>query len=127
MELASSSFSTSLNIKYTILSTTKGNYDCSIVITVFFSALVVMFSLGIIAPQVKTIDEAKMAAYDIYEVIDSVAKVNKDNTIIPPEEFEGRIEFKNISFKYPTREDYILQGVKLWVYQEVIRALLFTY
>jgi len=85
-------------------------YDTSMVMTVFFSALMAMFSLGMIAPQVKYIDGAKMAAYDIYEVIDSIATVDKEekeraNVIIPPEEFKGVIEFKNVSFYYPTRPD----------------------
>ena len=85
-------------------------YDTSIVMTVFMSALLSMFSLGMIGPQLKFIDEARMAAYEIYDVIDSVANVDKEEQKkgmiqIPPEQFKGCIEFKNVTFFYPTRPD----------------------
>eukprot|EP00826_Nyctotherus_ovalis_P054726 TRINITY_DN718_c0_g1_i5.p1 TRINITY_DN718_c0_g1~~TRINITY_DN718_c0_g1_i5.p1 ORF type:complete len:1232 (-),score=388.43 TRINITY_DN718_c0_g1_i5:253-3948(-) len=83
------------------------NYDCASVMTVFFSALFATFSLGMIAPQMKEIGDAQVSAFEIYELIDSVAEVNKDvpTKKIPPENFRGRIEFRNVTFYYPTRPD----------------------
>ena len=84
------------------------DYTCDTVMTVFFSALFAMFSLAMIAPQFKDIGEAQIAAYDIYEIIDSVTISEEDKgkkEKIPADKFKGRIEFHNVTFFYPTRPD----------------------
>ncbi len=87
------------------------SYNVSTVLAVFFAGMFAMLSLGMIAPQMRTIGESQMAAYDIFKLIDSVARspeesaAEKQHEIIPPEKFKGRIEFHNVTFYYPMRPD----------------------
>ncbi len=86
------------------------DYDTAVVLTVFFSGMFAMFSLGMIAPQLQVIGDAQAAAFDIYKVIDSVAKTPEEiasekHETIPVEKFKGRIEFHNVTFYYPMRPD----------------------
>eukprot|EP01022_Parablepharisma_sp_SALTPOND_P020295 TRINITY_DN364_c1_g1_i1.p1 TRINITY_DN364_c1_g1~~TRINITY_DN364_c1_g1_i1.p1 ORF type:complete len:1324 (+),score=185.08 TRINITY_DN364_c1_g1_i1:6701-10672(+) len=98
-------------IQYNVYNYTyKEDYTCGHVMTVFFAILFAMMSLGLIAPQLKSIGEAQIAAYDIYGVIDSVNEANRAAAVegsvkIPMEKFKGRIEFHNVTFCYPTRPD----------------------
>lgn len=83
-------------------------YNCSSVLTVFFGAFFSMISLGMLAPHLGAIREAQIAAYEMYELIDSVKQDGKEeegNVIIPPDKFKGRIEFKNVSFSYPSQPE----------------------
>jgi len=99
-------------IQYSVYNTTfKEAYTTASVMTVFFSGIFAMFSLGMIAPQLKVIEEARIAAHDIYDVIVSFS--NNTNQIslesvgltISPDKFKGRIEFKNVTFAYPAKPD----------------------
>ena len=68
------------------------NYDAATVTIVFFTGLFATFSIGMIAPQMKDIGKAQVAAYDIYEIIDSVADFGKDAPTdkIPMDKFKGK-------------------------------------
>lgn len=81
-------------------------YDAATILIVFFSGFMAMNSLGMLLPIISSVREAQIAAYEIHETIDSVADKKKEEEgkiIIPPEKFLGRIEFKNVSFRYPSR------------------------
>eukprot|EP01022_Parablepharisma_sp_SALTPOND_P004760 TRINITY_DN120914_c2_g1_i1.p1 TRINITY_DN120914_c2_g1~~TRINITY_DN120914_c2_g1_i1.p1 ORF type:complete len:1441 (+),score=125.37 TRINITY_DN120914_c2_g1_i1:280-4602(+) len=90
-------------------STYKGSYTAASVMTVFFSGLFAMFSLGMIAPQLKSIEEAQIAAREIYGVIVSIPEAPQDVMVegvkIPADKLKGRIEFKNVTFAYPAKPD----------------------
>ena len=84
-------------------------YTCGVVITVFMSALNGLMSLGFMTPNLESIDEARMAAYKIYEVIESIPVIQqeeeqKKRKLLDKELF-GKIEFKNVTFCYPSRPD----------------------
>lgn len=85
----------------------KEPYNVASVITVFFAELFAMFSLGMITPQLQSIGEARIAASEIYETISCVDKnpIMTKGVEIPSGEFKGHIEFKNVTFAYPSKPD----------------------
>jgi len=101
----------------------KKDYNCAYVMTVFFAVLFAMMSLGMIAPQLKNVTEARMAAYDIYELIDSVKDAEEKEAAygriqIPDDKFKGKIEFKNVTFRYPSRKDVKVLDNFSFVFEE---------
>jgi ATP-binding cassette subfamily B (MDR/TAP) protein 1 len=65
-----------------------------------------MFSVGMATPNLKAVAEGKVAGKMAFEVIDRVPKINQDEkgTEIL-DKLEGDIEFKNVTFYYPSRPD----------------------
>jgi len=100
-------------VQYDIYNSQTGNYyDCASVITVFFSGMFAMISLGLLAPALQSIGEAQIAAYHLYKIIDSPeTKVKPKGTRrIPLDKFKGRIEFKDVAFAYPANPNiYVLE------------------
>ncbi len=104
-------------IEYEVYNTKyKTPYTCASVLTVFFSGLFSMFSLGTIAPQLKSVEDAQLSANEIYSMIESepeatsipkeiVLKPPLSGVRIPSEHFKGRIVFRNVTFCYPSKPD----------------------
>lgn len=65
------------------------------------------FQLGGVAQNSKVMGEAKVAARLAYDVIDSTPTVNPDagGKEFTREQLQGKIEFQEVSFQYPTRAD----------------------
>ena len=60
------------------------------------------------------IGAAKNAAVSIFKILDTVPKINIDNpNQVYREPIKGDIEFRNIWFKYPSREKQIFKGLNL--------------
>ena len=57
--------------------------------------------------------EACAAARRILKLMDEESKIENDDTGLIPESCKGRIEFKNVGFKYPTRRNSVLRDVCL--------------
>lgn len=80
------------------------------VMIVFYSLMMGAMSLMMLPPNLSAISSASGAAYKIFNTIDRVPAINKEDTegkkIIP--DLKGCIEFRNIGFKYPTRPDIII-------------------
>lgn len=71
---------------------------------VFFSVLVGAFALGNAVPFISTVAIAQGSGSIVFEVIDSKPDIDpysKEGFI--PDNIEGRIKFKNVTFKYPER------------------------
>ncbi len=67
------------------------------------------FSLGLAAPNFKAITEGKVAGKMAYDIIDRVPDINSnDNRGKIIDAPKGRIEFKNVSFTYPTRPGQLI-------------------
>lgn len=66
--------------------------------------------LGTINQEQKSLD----AASRIYEIMDEIPSVPYDNGVTIPG-FRGDIEFKNVWFKYPTRDSWVLKDVSFRV------------
>jgi len=85
--------------------------------SVFFSVLIGSFSVAEIAPNLQAFTLALSACAKIYETIDRVPKIDiysEDGE--RPKEVAGNVEFRNISFIYPSRpEVQVLNNVSLMV------------
>lgn len=71
------------------------------------------YFFGLLGPHVRAIAKARLAASIVYEAIDLV----EDSTTTsgqPLTRCYGRIEFKDVRFKYPTRNTPVLKGLS-WV------------
>jgi ATP-binding cassette, subfamily B, multidrug efflux pump len=56
-----------------------------------------------------------VSAKRINEVLDTVPKIANGSVTQSPEELVGEVEFKNVSFKYPDAEAYVLQDINFKV------------
>ncbi len=83
------------------------------ILLVFFNILIGVFSLGNAGPLVNTITSARVAAYEIFRIIDRVPSIDSlSSSGEQPKELTGNIEFENVNFKYPARpEAKILDGI----------------
>lgn len=69
------------------------------------------FSLAGVFGYLKAIIEARIAGHLAYQVIDHKPDVIADQEgakKLTKEELRGHIEFKNVKFKYPTRDDLVV-------------------
>ncbi|KAH8009408.1 hypothetical protein HPB51_016687 [Rhipicephalus microplus] len=78
-------------------------YDTSTLIIVFFSVLMFSMSLGQATPYFHAFANAKRAAGKVYQVIDRKPAIDSRSTEgIKPMEFEGAIQFNEVTFSYPS-------------------------
>ncbi|OLY84487.1 Multidrug resistance protein 1 [Smittium mucronatum] len=75
------------------------------VLNVFFALIIGGSSLGGSAPSISAVTSARGAAANVFSVIDRVSPIDPlDNESgIKVDSFKGEIEFKNVTFSYPTR------------------------
>ncbi|CAG8499839.1 12693_t:CDS:10, partial [Cetraspora pellucida] len=78
------------------------------ILNVFFAVFIGAFSVGNAAPHLTAISNAMGAAFKLFEVIDRIPTIDStspNGQIVQKSSSQGRLEFKNISFHYPTRPD----------------------
>lgn len=78
-----------------------------------FSILFAGFGLGQAQQYVGDMSAARSAIVNIFNVLDEPSsidaiEISKQNTSKKPESFKGKIEFKNVTFAYPSRPDVIV-------------------
>uniref|UniRef100_A0A0K0EGL2 LP14331p n=1 Tax=Strongyloides stercoralis TaxID=6248 RepID=A0A0K0EGL2_STRER len=83
------------------------------VFIVVMSMLLGAYFLGLVSPHLMVLLNARVAAADLYNTIDRVPPIdcynNKGKTL---ENIKGKVEFRNVHFRYPTRkEQKILHGI----------------
>jgi ABC-type multidrug transport system fused ATPase/permease subunit len=81
------------------------------VITTFMAVIIGAFALGQAGPNFGSFGSAQAAAYTIFEVIDRVPPIDSSSTAGEKparDKLTGRIEFRNVSFAYPTRPDEMI-------------------
>ncbi|XP_047703316.1 ATP-binding cassette sub-family B member 5 [Prionailurus viverrinus] len=90
-------------------------YTIGTVLAVFFSVIHSSYCIGTAAPSFETFTIARGAAFNIFQVIDKKPAIdNFSTTGYKPECIEGTVEFKNVSFSYPSRPSIkILKGLNL--------------
>ena len=87
------------------------------VLKVIFSTLMAMMSIGSIAPNLKIIQEAAVASSDYFTLVERKPQIDETHSTYKPprENIQGRIEFKDITFIYPSdpNKRKILEGLNL--------------
>jgi ATP-binding cassette, subfamily B (MDR/TAP), member 1 len=91
----------------------EASYNCfsgGTVIQVLFAVIGGAFSLGIVAPNISYVGSAQAAASRMFAVIDANPAVDafSDEGLAPTSPATGRVEFRNVTFKYPSRPDEII-------------------
>jgi len=83
-------------------------YSGGSVIAIMFCVIIGCFQLGGIGTHIKLIAEGKVAGKLAFEVMDHVPGIvidKKDSKQVVRDQIKGRIEFKNVNFTYPSRQE----------------------
>lgn len=92
-------------------------YTSMEIITCFFSVVMASQGLGMISNPYNAITKGKESAGMIYKIINQIPQIKQnDTTKISPKEIKGHIEFRNVSFNYPSRPKItILKNLNLTI------------
>uniref|UniRef100_A0A915EW78 Uncharacterized protein n=1 Tax=Echinococcus canadensis TaxID=519352 RepID=A0A915EW78_9CEST len=94
---------------------TESYYNGNIV-SVMISFIVGNTSLGRSLPEIEFFANAKRAAASIFLIIDRIPAIDVMGQGMRLDSFSGKIEFRNVSFSYPTRPDVqVLKNFSLTV------------
>jgi len=93
------------------------DYSAGDILVVFFGVLIGAFSIGNAAPNIENFANARGAAYALFEIIDLIPSIDSSSEEGDKHStFKGNIEFRNVKFEYPSRNDVpILTGLNLKV------------
>ncbi|XP_074654241.1 ATP-dependent translocase ABCB1-like [Tubulanus polymorphus] len=85
------------------------------VLTVFFCVMIASQSMGMITPHITAVATAMGSAVTIFGIIDNIPAIDASSTDgVKPENVSGRIQFKDVTFSYPTRKEVeVLQNFNL--------------
>ena len=87
------------------------------VIGVTFSTLMAIMGFGLIAPNIKLIQESCTASSDYFTLVEREPMIDFSQSVEKPprDSIKGKIEFRNVVFKYPSdpNERIILKGINL--------------
>ena len=92
----------------------EDDYTVGKKLIVFTGVIIGASGVARFGKNVSIITEGQTSALSVFEIIDRKPSINKTNgegkTVIP-NQFSGKIEFKNVKFSYPSRKDHrILKG-----------------
>ncbi|KAI5092339.1 ATP-binding cassette, sub-family B (MDR/TAP), member 4 isoform 1, partial [Silurus meridionalis] len=83
-----------------------GEYDIGTLLTVFFAVVIGAFGLGQTSPNIQAFSSARGAAHKVFNIIDHKPSINSfSDEGYKPDMVKGNIEFKDIHFSYPSRQD----------------------
>jgi ATP-binding cassette, subfamily B (MDR/TAP), member 1 len=90
-----------------VVNTNSGKiYTSGDILSCFFGIVFGVFSLGMAAPNIKAVTEGRIAGKAAYDLIERVPRILLDDPKAQPVgEIRGQIEFKNVTFRYPTRPE----------------------
>ncbi|CAD8150335.1 unnamed protein product [Paramecium octaurelia] len=83
-------------------------YTSGSICTIFISVLMGSLSLGKIGPCLSCFAKGKLAAMEVFQVIDESQEQEKKNTQGSFENLDGDIKFQNIQFSYPSKPDHVV-------------------
>ncbi|XP_070148496.1 ATP-dependent translocase ABCB1-like [Ovis canadensis] len=82
----------------------------STLVSVFFSVLLGAFSIGQASPNIEAFANARGAAYEVFKIIDDKPSINSySNAGHKPDNIKGNLEFRNVHFHYPSRNEVKVQ------------------
>ncbi|KAJ5168928.1 leptomycin B resistance protein pmd1 [Penicillium canariense] len=85
-------------------------------VTVYSSITMGAFSAGLVFSFAPDIGKAKKSAQDFKRLFDRKSKIDPLNSSgYSVGNVQGRIEFRNVSFRYPSRPDLVLDGVSFTI------------
>uniref|UniRef100_A0A1I8EWB6 Uncharacterized protein n=2 Tax=Wuchereria bancrofti TaxID=6293 RepID=A0A1I8EWB6_WUCBA len=86
---------------------------------IFAVANVIMFGsyyLGVLSPHLMAVLNARVAAADIYKIIDRKPSIDSSSTDgIKLKEVKGLVEFQNVKFSYPTSKEHLVLNGLSWI------------
>ena len=85
-----------------------GGPDVTVVI---FTHLQAVMLIGISAAFASDLTEGSRAASRVYKLIDYVPSIDSQSVEGACTDIRGQVTFSNVSFKYPSRDNLVLQGV----------------
>ncbi len=74
----------------------------------FFGVIFGMFSVGLATPNIKAVTEGRVAGKLAFDIIDRQPQIDQDKPGKSTKDLKGEIEFKDISFFYPSRPDHAI-------------------
>ncbi|KAL5962749.1 Phosphatidylcholine translocator ABCB4 [Taenia solium] len=105
-----------LTLWYGITLVRTERFSNGTVILVVVSIIISSIAIGKALPEIEALARAVTAAKKVYAIIDRVPPIDvkKKGKVIP--NFQGKIEFKNVNFSYPSRPDVpILKNFNLTI------------
>ncbi|KAK3337811.1 P-loop containing nucleoside triphosphate hydrolase protein [Cercophora scortea] len=95
------------------------------IVTVIFAVLLAAQALTLIAPQTVVISKSAAAAHSLFETIDRESKIDSlSGEGCKPDKCQGEIQFKNVTFAYPSRPDVeVLKGLDLEIPESKTTAI----
>jgi ATP-binding cassette, subfamily B (MDR/TAP), member 1 len=83
-----------------------GELNVGLVLNVLFAVILASFSLSQVAPRVEVFSKATAASQKIFQTIYRVPSIDSlSDQGERPKDLQGNIEFKNVSFIYPSRPE----------------------
>ncbi|CAD8083497.1 unnamed protein product [Paramecium sonneborni] len=80
-------------------------YTSGSICTVFFAILMGSFSLGQIGPCLQSFARGKLAAKEVFKILDEKQIKEQNYETINNDSLNGQIQFRNVSFTYPTKQE----------------------
>ena len=81
------------------------DYMAGDVIGCFFGTLIGLAMLGGAGPALNSVNVAKTTGSIVFGIIDRKVQIDQDCPNAKPHKLQGEIEFKNVTFYYPTRTE----------------------
>jgi ATP-binding cassette, subfamily B (MDR/TAP), member 1 len=84
-------------------------YNIGDILSCFFGIVFGVMSLGMASPQLKSITEGKVAGKMAYDIIDREPLIKANlGKVVSRDQIKGRIELRNVSFRYPSKKDQVI-------------------
>lgn len=83
-------------------------YTIGDILACFFGIVFGVMSLGMASPQLKSITEGKVAGKMAYDIIERKPEISLEEGAPIDQPVTGRLEFRNVTFRYPSKKDQII-------------------
>lgn len=93
-------------------------YTIGDILSCFFGIVFGIMSLGQTSPQLKSITEGKVAGKMAYDIIERKPEIGLEEGATIEQPVTGRLEFRNVTFRYPSKKDQIILDSFSSVFEE---------